>query len=242
MSHPAPTALPIYAIGDIHGQFERLQRLWAQVETDARARWSDGEGRVEVVFLGDYIDRGPASLPVLQFCHDLWAGPPKWCRPIFLMGNHEAMLSEWLHTGSFDALMRWLYNGGAAVVDELRQQGGPLSDPEKQIRTRLPPHLMQFIQEELVLWYRRDPYLFVHAGIRPGVPLDEQQSHDLIWIRDDFTTSLAPHGFTVIHGHTPTDGDPHVRPNRINIDTGAAKGREITAVRLGEGAPTFFLA
>lgn len=229
---------PVYAIGDIHGHFNKLQALWSKIEEDYRALAT--HARADVIFLGDYVDRGPAGIKVLQFCHDLWKQPPSWCHPVFLIGNHELMLLEWLQGKSLGALIYWLDNGGDETLEELGiSRTDAAVEGVKATAKKFPKHLATFVAEALTLWYRWERYLFVHAGIQPGVPLDQQDSEELVWIREEFLADPRDHGFVVIHGHTPNYGRPEVKQNRINLDTGAGVGGPLTAVRLGVGAPVF---
>lgn len=222
----APGTLPpghrVYAIGDVHGCLERLASLHEMIADDLMSRPVE---HAELIHLGDYVDRGPESAQVVEW---LMAGPPVPAqRFVNLMGNHEQMMLTAVASGEDDAAQHWLTNGGA---DSLHSWGVPRSVKHKDWAGFIPkPHLI-FLRD-LVVHHQAGGYLFVHAGIRPGVPLDKQTRQDLMWIREPFLSSKANHGLVVVHGHTPRQ-EPTVRPNRIGIDTGAVIGGVLTCVVL----------
>jgi serine/threonine protein phosphatase 1 len=190
----------IYAIGDIHGCLEPLDRLMAQLrlsETD------------EVVFLGDYIDRGPDSKGVIDYLLTLRG------RYTFLMGNHERMFLDFLQ-GKERAL--FLYNGGTATLESY----GGLS--------RIPAAHLSFL-DRLRLYYETQDCLFVHAGIRPGIPLQEQDPNDLLWIREEFYAYPGRFSKTVVFGHTPMR-EVLMDEDRIGIDTACVYGNKLTCLIL----------
>ena len=158
----------------------------------------------------------------------LLAGPPVPAQLVVnLMGNHEHMMLAAIAMADKDAGELWLRNGGA---DSLMSWGVPRSAPQMDWASRIPmPHLV-FLRD-LGLHHRIGPYLFVHAGIRPGVPLMHQTRQDLLWIREPFLSSKQDHGVVVVHGHSPRR-EPHVGKNRIGIDTGAVIGGALTCVVL----------
>jgi serine/threonine protein phosphatase 1 len=168
-----------------------------------------------VVFLGDYIDRGPDSKGVVDYILQLKKNLP---HVVCLKGNHEAMLLDWVLNGTGYDL--YLYNGGAATMSSYSQGG----------EFKLPPEHLAFFTS-LLLYYETEHYIFVHAGIRGGVPLEEQDPHDLIWIRDEFILSPHDYGKTVVFGHTPLQR-VFVAPNKIGIDTGAVYGGTLTCLEL----------
>jgi len=233
---PAPaTVLPghrVYAIGDVHGCLDRLQAVHALIAEDLAARPVDA---AQLVHLGDYVDRGPDSAGVVA---RLAAGPPLPGVPtINLMGNHEYMMLAAIATGETEATELWLANGGA---DSLLSWGVPRSAQPKEWSSYLPlPHLL-FLRD-LAVRHEVGGYLFVHAGIRPGIPLERQTRHDLMWIREPFLSFEEPFGPVVVHGHTPKQ-EPVVRPNRIGIDTGAVMGGVLTCVVLEEDRLGFITA
>jgi diadenosine tetraphosphatase ApaH/serine/threonine PP2A family protein phosphatase len=227
----------VYAIGDIHGRADLLGSLVELIEADARGQ--AGIRQRTLVFLGDYVDRGPDSRGVVA---ELLAGPPEGFEARYLKGNHEALLLNFLDDARY--LDHWLMNGGEATM---RSYG---VDTEALARSRARPetwraafaealpqsHLRFF--KNLKLSVSLGDYFFVHAGVRPGVPLAVQIEEDLIWIRGPFLDHASPFGKVVVHGHTPTHL-PVVRPNRIGIDTGAIFTDRLTALRLQDGAREF---
>ena len=232
-----PQGQLVYAIGDIHGRVDLLARLLAEIETDAGQ--SVGVERKALVFLGDYIDRGPDSQEVIA---QLLGGLPQGFDAHFLKGNHEAMLLDFMAEPS--SLGQWLANGAAATLQsygvDVLGLAHSRAEPElwrTAFRERLPEaHYRFFDQLELAVSY--GDYFFVHAGVRPGVPLDAQRSTDLIWIRGEFLRSRQDFGKMVVHGHTPGEV-PDLRANRIGIDTGAVFTDRLTALRLAGGTRDF---
>ncbi len=227
----------VYAIGDIHGRADLLSLLLARIAADAEA--SPNAERRTLVFLGDYVDRGPDSRQVVE---TLLARLPQGFDVHFLKGNHEAILLDFLDDAS--ALNDWLANRAEAT---LRSYG---VDVEGLVRARAPseawrqafvaalPDTHRRFYEGLELMVSRGGYLFVHAGVRPGVPLDAQDPDDLIWIRGEFLNSDQPFGKVVVHGHTP-GSEPELRANRIGIDTGACFTNRLTALRLQGRSKSF---
>ncbi|WP_108881048.1 metallophosphoesterase [Anderseniella sp. Alg231-50] len=223
----------IYAIGDIHGRDDLLKQLHENINAYHRSRYPEAIG--EIVHVGDYIDGGAHSVEVIDRLMRGTEGFDSTC----LLGNHEAMMLECLETDNRQAWYTWLSNGGDETLTSLGislRFGG--YDPSA---------LGKALGEERVSWlhslplYRVvEPYLFVHAGIAPGVPLEEQQTKDLLWIRSRFLESDADHGHVVVHGHTPGD-EPFVKPNRICIDTGATSNGLLTAAVLDGVNPPLFL-
>jgi serine/threonine protein phosphatase 1 len=223
---PAPASLPsgqrVYAVGDVHGCFERLVAMHEQIAADLAERPVD---RATLVHLGDYVDRGLESAQVVEW---LVAGPPVPVTEVVnLMGNHEQMMLSAIAQLDKESGELWLRNGGA---ESLMSWGVSRLVAQQEWAARIPvPHLV-FLRD-LVLQHRVGPYLFVHAGIRPGVRLTQQTRHDLIWIREPFLSSKEDHGVVVVHGHTPRR-EPLVAANRIGIDTGAVIGGSLTCVVL----------
>jgi serine/threonine protein phosphatase 1 len=223
---PAPATLPpgqrIYAIGDVHGCLERLVSMHELIAQDVAERPID---EVVLVHLGDYVDRGPESAQVVEW---LLAGPPVPVdRVVNLMGNHEHMMLAAIVAGDDGSASHWITNGGA---DSMLSWGIPRTLPTREWAGRIPrPHLI-FLRD-LAISHQVGPYLFVHAGIRPGVSLDRQTRHDMLWIREPFLSSKLNHGAVVVHGHTPRQA-PTVLPNRIGIDTGAVMGGVLTCAVL----------
>jgi len=191
----------LLAVGDIHGCLDRLRRLMARVEPQAADR---------VVFLGDYIDRGPDGRGVIDYLLDFGRRFP---RSVFLKGNHEAMFLDFLAGRN---QMLFLYNGGGTTLLSYREEGG----------VRVPKAHLDFL-EALRPAFTTEGFIFVHAGLRPGLPLEGQEERDLLWIRDEFIGSDYDWGQTVVFGHTPLQ-QPLLGANKIGLDTGAVYGRTLT--------------
>jgi serine/threonine protein phosphatase 1 len=231
-----PEGLLLYAVGDIHGRLDLLESLLGLIERDATSRQADQ--RI-LVFVGDYIDRGPDSRGVVE---RLISDPPQGFEAHFLKGNHEAILLDFLE----DAwrLDHWLMNGGDATMrsygvdTERLAHGGAAPEAWREaFAEALPATHLRFFRE-LQLSVSFGDYLFVHAGVRPGVPLAAQSEADLIWIRGPFLSHADPFDKIVVHGHTP-EPEPVARQNRIGIDTGAVFTGRLTALRLEGGAREF---
>jgi serine/threonine protein phosphatase 1 len=229
MAPHVPAGRRVYAIGDIHGRADLLARLHEMILEDAKG----AEALTKVmVYLGDYVDRGPASRDVID---RLLAPLPKGFRAVYLRGNHEAWLVDFL--ADVAAGPGWLNNGGHATLQSYgvgRAIGLTLASrlgaTQAALARALPdPHRRFF--ETLGLYHVEGDYLFVHAGIRPGVAIDRQAPDDLMWIRDEFLYSEADHGYVVVHGHSITEA-PELRPNRIGIDTGAFATGQLTCAVL----------
>uniref|UniRef100_A0A7V4G7E0 Serine/threonine protein phosphatase n=1 Tax=Desulfobacca acetoxidans TaxID=60893 RepID=A0A7V4G7E0_9BACT len=203
----------LYVIGDIHGCLGSLKRLLEHLAPDLH--------RDTLIFVGDYIDRGPASKGVVDYLLTLQARYPRE-HLIFLKGNHEAMFLDFL-AGQEREL--FLYNGGLSTI---KDYWGP--DWKNAGELVLPPDHRRFY-EELLPYYQSGDYIFVHGGLRPGVPLEEQQEEDLFWIRGEFIASTADFGGRVVFGHTPFK-HPLLQPNKIGIDTGLVYGNYLTCLRL----------
>ena len=205
--------MDIYAVGDIHGCLDHLERLLAEVQPDLE--------RDVLLFVGDYIDRGPDSRKVVDYIIELQQKyPPE--RIICLKGNHEIMFLDFLQGWEREM---FLFNGGESTI---RSYWGNNWDSLPQLL--LPPEHEQFYQD-LRPYYETPDYIFVHGGLKPGVPLGEQQEEDLLWIRGEFIASMEDFGRLVIFGHTPFKS-PLVMPNKIGIDTGAVYGNLLTCLKL----------
>ena len=229
-----PQGQLVYAIGDIHGRADLLALLLAEIESDS-ARSKDAKRRT-LVFLGDYIDRGHDSRRVVDMVLD---DLPAGCDAHFLKGNHEAIMLDFLDDPSY--LGHWLANGADATfrsygldVAELVGRGAAPEVWRRAFLASLPETHRDFF-EALELAVSFGDYFFVHAGVRPGVPLEAQDPNDMIWIRGPFLQSEDDFGKIVVHGHTP-GRDPVIRANRIGIDTGAVFTDRLTALRLENGS------
>jgi serine/threonine protein phosphatase 1 len=206
----------IYCIGDVHGRVDLLRTLHATIADDARGF----SGARTVIYLGDLIDRGMNSNEVVDLLLD---EPLDAFEAIHLKGNHEQTLLDFLRYPEQAA--GWFTWGGRETLLSYGVSLPPgmrAPDPEQvrdDLLTRLPSRHTDFYRR-MPVYHQSGDYLFVHAGIRPGVPLQEQRDSDLMWIRGEFLESEADHGCVVVHGHSIS---PHVemRPNRIGIDTGA---------------------
>ncbi|HEY4135438.1 MAG TPA: metallophosphoesterase family protein [Alphaproteobacteria bacterium] len=225
----APEGLRLYAIGDIHGRLDLLQGLHELIRDDAERA---GATHRRVVYLGDYIDRGLESRQVVDFLLD---APLEGFESVYLKGNHEQALLQFLDDPMVGP--NWFFFGGDATLYSYRVAGaapgidtGRLAKIQEAFRETLPARHLDFYRA-LTLQHRAGDYLFVHAGIRPGVPAERQVESDLLWIRDEFLDSTADHGAVVVHGHTIMP-EPVVRPNRVGIDTGAYASGHLTCLVL----------
>ena len=231
-----PEGSRVYGIGDIHGRYDLLAELRRSILSDAQ---TTGCERRVIVYLGDYVDRGPDSREVIDL---LVNEPLPGFEAAYLRGNHEAFLLSFLEDESVGLV--WTMNGGEATCRSygVDLQAAPNGRDrmlwlQDELHTHIPSAHKAFF-DELSLSHCEGDYLFVHAGLRPGVPLEGQDPEDLMWIREPFLSSERDHGKVVIHGHTPTS-DPVVRSNRIGIDTGACFGGPLTAVVLEEDRQRF---
>lgn len=211
----------IYCVGDIHGRLDLLDGLLSRITADLT---SAPTNELLFLFVGDYIDRGPSSRGVIDRLVALSEIVPT----VFLRGNHEELFVDFLWQPLI--LPYWKTVGGYAtllsygVVPSLQPSEQDCTAVAEALLAALPDRHRTFF-ESLRTIYTEDDYLFVHAGLRPGRPLEAQDERDLLWIRDVFLNSTQRHSHYVIHGHTPVP-EPDLRPNRANIDTGAfATGR-----------------
>lgn len=233
----APPGSRIYAIGDIHGCLELLRDLHLLIHEDAYRHQAP---RNVVVYLGDYIDRGRASRAVIDL---LLREPLPGFELVHLRGNHEDTLLRFLEDVTVGP--NWLLYGGAETLASYGVQSpvrindtAAFRRAQTELAQRLPPAHLSFLRG-LPLSHTEGDYLFVHAGLRPGVPLETQQAEDLMWIRDEFLRSNADFGKIVVHGHTITE-TPDVQRNRIGIDTGAFATGRLTCLVL-QGTEWSFL-
>ena len=223
----APATLPdgqrVYAIGDVHGCDDRLAAMHAAIAADLAAR---PIAHPVLIHLGDYIDRGPASAAVLDRLTRPIPDAP--ALPVFnLIGNHEDMLLTVLaHRRREDAAM-WLHNGGG---ETLMSWGLSWRDRPADWAAAIPPAQLGLLRS-LVPICRIGGYAFVHAGLRPGVPMHRQSREDLLWIREPFLSFDGTLPAVAVHGHTP-EAAPNIRPHRIGIDTGAVLGGALTCAVL----------
>ncbi len=210
----------IFAIGDIHGHYEKLTELFNFAKIDYKSDF--------IIFLGDYIDRGPDSYRVVDFLSRISLTNNNI---ICLKGNHEDLMEGALN-GNPNAAYVWIMNGGDTTMNSYETAGFNIA------KNNIPPEHLSFYKN-LKMYYETDEYIFVHAGIWDGgesckpPPLDKQSARHLIWIRDEFIKSECNWGKKVIFGHTPTkDSKPLILDNKIGIDTGAAYGGRLTCIEL----------
>ncbi len=207
----------LFAIGDIHGCPDELGAMLRRI--------APREGDT-VVFVGDYVDRGPSARDVVEQLLEFERGPAE---VVFLKGNHEDMMLSFLglpgHYGD-----SFLFNGGAATLDSY---GVSESNLESAV-DYLPEQHLKFLRK-LSTSYLRPPYLFVHAGVLPTRHLDEQSVEDLLWIRQEFIFNAHVLGETVVFGHTPMRGVLLDLPYKIGIDTGLVYGGKLTCIEFTEG-------
>jgi serine/threonine protein phosphatase 1 len=225
-----------YVVGDIHGRLDLLDRLLGTIHDDLDARPSP---KTLLVFVGDLIDRGPNSAQVVERLRTYRHGG---VRPVFILGNHEEVLLRIL-AGEAELIAKWRQFGGSQCLESYGVDVDALSDLDAEaaleaVRAAIPPAHSEFLGS-FVDTCRFGDYLFTHAGIRPGIPLDQQSQTDLRWIRDPFLFDDTDHGFVVVHGHTIA-GEVEQRANRIGIDTGAYRSGVLTALAI-EGAKRWTL-
>ncbi len=227
----------LYAIGDVHGRLDLLKQIQDLVGNDMARSPAE---RVVVVYLGDYIDRGMESRQVVDW---LIERPMPATQTVHLMGNHEQSLLRFL--GDVTIGPSWMQYGGretlhsyGVVLDRtISSMTDRLRKAQSELQRRLPAPHRDFM-ETLGPWYVEGDYLFVHAGLRPGIKLEDQRLADLLWIREEFLESPADHGHIVVHGHTITEA-PETLPNRIGIDTGAFMSGRLTCLVLHGDQRTF---
>jgi serine/threonine protein phosphatase 1 len=231
-----PEGVRVYAIGDIHGRFDLLQRIHQRIAADAAAL---PRTRRIVVYLGDYVDRGLNSREVVDFLIDQ---PLAGFESVHLRGNHDQQLLDFLAQPATGAL--WLRYGGDATLYSYGirfPDGGPklmqLQIMSEQLKETIPARHLAFFNG-LKLTFEIGDYLFVHAGIHPEKTMEQQTLEDMLWIRDEFLESDFDLGKVVIHGHSVTE-KPEIRENRIGVDTGAVFSNTLTCLVLEDGGQRF---
>lgn len=224
--------MTLYAIGDIHGQYDMLRAALKRIE-------ADGGPNARIIFLGDYTDRGPQSREVIEFLIENQSNP-NW---VMLKGNHDRMFEWFLRDPSMEDPqlfidLTWmdpklgglttLASYGVNIEGRLRRRA-----LQEDARANVPAAHIAFLQG-LPLTHEEDRIFFCHAGVRPGVALADQVENDLIWIREEFVNDTSDHGALVVHGHTALEEAQHYG-NRVNLDSGAGYGRPLTAAAFEDG-------
>jgi len=223
---PAPQGQILYAIGDIHGRADLLRRAHSAIDDDVAERCA--RDRATEVYLGDYVDRGPDSKGVL----DLLIARSEIAPIIALRGNHEIAMESFLR--GLLPFEEWRPLGG---LETIRSYGvdarsllekGPIQPVD--FAREIPVSHLRFFSTLKLLW-RIGRYCFVHAGLKPGIPIEQQSTDDLVWIREEFLNSAGDFGAIVVHGHSPVQAIEFL-PNRINIDTGAYATNRLSVIRI----------
>lgn len=232
-----PAGVRVYAIGDVHGRADLLEKLVGQIMADDVQR---GTMQTEIVLLGDLIDRGPDSAGVIDYALHLRERHPN---SHFLLGNHEEVMLHVLE-GNLEAMNFFRRIGGIETMMSygIKAEDCDILEDEMLLdafRTRVPQEHIDFLKHFQDVMVAGD-YVFVHAGIRPGVPLDSQKVADLRWIREPFLNHKGLLDHVVIHGHTISE-EVDERAHRVGIDTGAFYSDRLTAVGL-EGTERWFLS
>lgn len=242
-SVPADPAVPpghrVYAVGDIHGRADLLRRLQATIADDAAQ--TPAKTQNTVIYLGDYVDRGLESQAVIDL---LLAPPPAGLTSVCLKGNHEEAMLLFLADVTIGPA--WFAMGGDATaysygvgLPKGASQEDRFAQVWRELRQSMPAAHLAFLSD-LRLTHEVGDYLFVHAGVRPGVPLDQQRSDDMLWIRDQFLAAESGWEKVIVHGHSVTHRPESLR-HRIGIDTGAYATNVLTCVVL-EGRERRFLS
>jgi serine/threonine protein phosphatase 1 len=225
----AQTGRRVYAVGDCHGRADLMREMIALIDAEQKKR--PAAETIEII-LGDFIDRGPDSRGVI----DLLLTPPDGRRRIVLGGNHEECMVRFLDDPT--AFAQWRNLGGYPTLlsygVKLRPAATPsqLDDLAREAADAIPESHKAFLRAT-ELYHVENDFLFVHAGIRPGVPLRAQAPDDLRWIREPFLSWQGDFGYHVVHGHTPVI-DVDARPNRTNIDTSAFSSGKLSCLVIEE--------
>lgn len=229
-----PPASRIYAIGDIHGRLDLLVEIERLIQADA----ANAPANVAIIYLGDYIDRGDDPGGVIDHLLDQ---PLSGFNVFHLMGNHEDFLINFLEDGEQGSM--WIRNGGDATLEYYGitawpyMTDGQLKPLRGKLESLVPLRHREFLAG-LLISYQAGDYFFAHAGVRPGIDLEDQDETDLMWIRDEFLNSDANFGRCVVHGHSIAS-EPEIRRNRIGIDTGAYRTDCLTSVVLEDDSVRF---
>lgn len=222
-----PDGLRVYAVGDVHGRADLLERLFDTIEADISSRADDDE--VCIVFLGDYVDRGFQSREVIDFLLN-----DRVCKHncVFLKGNHEEAFLKFMNEPEFGP--RWAGFGGGETLTSYgvrpprtRTQPDEWVEANRALVEVIPDAHRDFLMKLQTSTSIGD-YFFVHAGLRPGLPIERQDEHDFLWIREEFINSSEPFEQVIVHGHTPVS-EPYRDYRRIAVDTGAYMTGRLTA-------------
>ena len=224
-----PEGTHVYVIGDIHGRSDLLAQLHDQIEDDARQRIAT---RKVLVYIGDYIDRSEGARQVLD---TLTLSPLQGFEHVYLKGNHEDMFLRFMDAGGLGG--PWMMNGGVATMrsygvnPEDIATGTSVGDEARSRILEIVPEAHLNFLRNLALVHIEGDYLFVHAGLRPGVDFERQDPTDLVWIRDEFLQTEEIFPWMIVHGHS-VHPCPDIRANRIGIDTGAYRSDTLTCLVL----------
>lgn len=225
----------VYAVGDIHGCYGLMKDLLARIAADAAGR-AHGR-RPVIVFLGDYVDRGPHSAKVMEAL--VWLRRRQDLEIRFLKGNHEQALLEFMDEPERGG--PWLSFGGAETLSGYGIEPPSPEAPAETLRAARDELLERMPASHLKLLLQLEPmvvlgdYAFVHAGIRPGTPLEAQEQNDLLWIRRGFLDQPGPFPKIIVHGHTWLGEQPQLSEHRLGLDTGAYATGVLTAARMEDG-------
>ncbi len=234
------TTSRLVALGDLHGHYTELLALYQQLLDDGF-----DPARDTLVQLGDCVDGGPDTKSVVQWCMEMAERHPHW---VFLKGNHSDLMLDALRYnsriyGSYD--LWWGQGGKATAYSYLPQDASDYQRAIMQPTDYIPAAHLDWL-EDRPLYHMTDRYIFVHAGLRPGIPLHEQTREDLLWIRESFFDSGYDFGRTVVFGHT-AEREPILRyqpgrafPDKIGVDTMTFDTGKLTAVELSGDAPRFY--
>jgi serine/threonine protein phosphatase 1 len=235
-SPAGPPGQRAYVVGDVHGRLDLLEQLLSAIHSDIERR---KVRKVALIFVGDLIDRGPGSAQVVERLRTY--RHPR-VRPVFLLGNHEEVLLRILD-GDSALITKWRWFGGSECLESYGvnpKTMGALDERQalETVRAAIPTTHVEFLRS-FADTCRFGDYLIVHAGIRPGIELDQQRQSDLRWIREPFLFDETDHGFVVVHGHT-ISGQVDEQANRIGIDTGAYRSGVLTALAI-QGSERWYL-
>jgi serine/threonine protein phosphatase 1 len=227
----------VYAIGDVHGRFDLFRDLVELIRQDQAVL---PPASTRIILLGDIVDRGPDAARMVRGCMALTARSDRF---VLLKGNHEEMMERALR-GDLETFEHWLSFGGEQTLLSFGVDPALLQEPVTIETLRI---AFEAVGEDVIRWleglpltHSHDEFLFVHAGIRPGIAIHKQRSEDLLWIRRDFLDDDSMHGVIVVHGHTVVENGPVIRHNRIGIDTGGYRTGRLTALGI-ESGETWFL-